>query len=200
MSATKPMTPAGDVESVLLDGLRAGNDNAYEELIRTYGGSMLSMVRRIVKQEEDAHDCLQEAFIQAFRKLHTFEGRSSLKTWLHRLAINMALMKVRSRNRKEELALEDWMSEFDGLNERIEPDWEFSESVETLVLRNSTCTLVKQSIDALPDQYRIVLILRDIEGYDTEEVASLLETSAGAIKTRLHRARAALKKKTRTVV
>lgn len=195
MTGVESMIAVDDAESVLLTALRAGDDSAYEQMIRTYGGSILNKVRHIVIQEEDAHDCLQETFIQAFRKLHTFEQRSTLKTWLHKLAINIALMKVRSRQRKDELALEDWMGTFDELDERIEPHWDFGESVESLVLRNSTCTLVKQSIDALPDQYRIVLLLRDIEGYDTEEVANLLETSTGTIKTRLHRARAALKKK-----
>jgi RNA polymerase sigma-70 factor (ECF subfamily) len=184
-----------DAETALLDALQAGDEAAYATMVQRYGGAMLYTVQRIVRHEDDAHDCLQEAFLQAFRKLHLFERRASLKTWLHRLAVNTALMKVRARKRKDELALEDWISEYGDDGHRLEPRWDFSESVETLILRHATRTLVRQSIDALPDQYRIVLLLRDIEGYDTEEVAALLETSTGSVKTRLHRARAALKKK-----
>jgi RNA polymerase sigma-70 factor (ECF subfamily) len=184
-----------DAETALLDALQAGDEAAYATMVQRYGGAMLYTVQRIVRHEDDAHDCLQEAFLQAFRKLHLFERRASLKTWLHRLAVNTALMKVRARKRKDELALEDWLSEYGNDGHRLEPQWDFSESVETLILRHATRTLVQQSIDALPDQYRIVLLLRDIEGYDTEEVAALLETSTGSVKTRLHRARAALKKK-----
>lgn len=195
MNSSEATTAAYASETALLDALLAGDESAYNVLVRRYGAAMLNTVRRIVRQEEDAHDCLQDAFIQAFRKLHLFERRSSLKTWLHRLAVNSALMKVRARKRKEELALEDWMNEYGDDGHRIEPHRDFSESVETLFLRHSTRALVQQAIDELPDQYRIVLLLRDIEGYDTQEVAVLLETSVGSIKTRLHRARAALKKK-----
>jgi RNA polymerase sigma-70 factor (ECF subfamily) len=195
VSSSEPVTGADAAETALLDKLQAGDETAYATLVQCYGGVMLNTVRRIVKHEEDAHDCLQDAFLQAFRKLHLFERRSSLKTWLHRLAVNSALMKVRARKRKEELALEDWMSEYGDDGHRIELHRDFSESVETLFLRQATRALVQQAIDDLPDQYRIVLLLRDIEGHDTEEVAVLLETSIGSIKTRLHRARAALKKK-----
>jgi RNA polymerase sigma-70 factor (ECF subfamily) len=195
VSSSEPVTGADAAETALLDKLQAGDETAYATLVQCYGGVMLNTVRRIVKHEEDAHDCLQDAFLQAFRKLHLFERRSSLKTWLHRLAVNSALMKVRARNRKDELVLEDWMSEFGEDGHRLEPQWDFSEPVESLLMRHATRTLVQQSIDALPDQYRIVLLLRDIEGYATDEVATLLETSTGSVKTRLHRARAALKKK-----
>ncbi len=179
-------------ERQLVARLRVGDDASYEQLVRTYGGRMLAVARRLVRNEEDARDCVQEAFLQAFRNIEKFEQRASLGSWLHRIVVNAALMKLRARARRPEESIEDLLPQFDADGQRTAPEAELAVSLELLESREVR-EAVRRSIDQLPDGYRNVLLIRDIEGYDTEETAKLLGLTPGAVKTRLHRARTALK-------
>ncbi len=157
------------------------------------GGRLLAVARRMLRDEEDARDCVQEAFLQAFRSIDKFEARASLGTWLHRIVVNAALMKIRARERRPEEAIEELLPQFDADGLRLEPEAELAVSLETQLASAETGAAVRRAIDRLPAGYRNLLLLRDIEGYDTEEAAALLGLTRGAVKTRLHRARAALK-------
>lgn len=194
--APRPEGPPGpDREQIdLVDALRAGDALAYTALIRRHGRRLLHAARRLLGSEEDARDCVQETFVQAFRRIGAFEGRADLGTWLHRIAINQALMKLRSRSRHPEASIEELLPEFDRFGCRIEPVWQWSETVDEMLARRQTRELVVDKIAALPEDYRIVLMLRDVEEYDTREVADLLGVSTNVVKVRLHRARAALKR------
>ncbi|MFQ5937647.1 MAG: RNA polymerase sigma factor [Acidiferrobacterales bacterium] len=189
-----PKTGAGATdEAHLIAGLRDGDEACYERLVTTYAGRILAVARRIVRNEEDARDCVQDAFLQTFRNIEKFEERSSLGSWLHRIVVNAALMKIRARERRPEESIDDLLPQFDADGSRIEPEAQLAVSLEPLLERAETREFVRRSIDRLPEGYRNVLLIRDIEGYDTEEAAALLGLSPGAVKTRLHRARAALK-------
>lgn len=177
----------------LVAAMRDGTDGSYECLIRRYGGRMLATARRFLPGEADARDCVQDAFLSAFKNMSHFEQRASLATWLHRIVVNAALMKIRRRTRRKEESLDELMPEFDGGSRRVEPH-ATDVPLETLLESREIRNLVRRSIKRLPDNYRIVLMLRDIEGYTTEETAELVGSSPGAVKTRLHRARSALKK------
>ncbi len=191
---SQSVADTGTAEAQLLEDLRAGDSAAFEQVVRSYGPRMLSVARRILRSEDDARDCLQDAFIQAYRAIGKFEGRSSLGSWLHRIVVNAALMKLRGRKNKPEQSIEDLMPTFDASNCRVEPMWQIEESVESMIGRREVRELVLASIDKLPESYRNVLLLRDIEEYTTTEVAETLGINSGAVKVRLHRARAALKK------
>ena len=102
-----------NMEHQFIDRLRSGDANSYEILVRNYGGRMLSVARRYLKSEADAQDCEQDAYIQAFRNIGKFEGRSTLETWLHRIVVNTALMKIRSLKRCPEEFIADNASLFD---------------------------------------------------------------------------------------
>ena len=180
-------------ETHLVAQLRAGDEASYEHLVRVYAARMLAVARRFVGNEEAARDCVQEAFLQAFRSIDRFEERASLGTWLHRIVVNAALTKLRARERRPEESLEALLPQFDGHGCRIEPEAGWSVSVETLLEERERRAAVRRTIEQLPDGYRNVLMLRDVEGYTTEETAALLGLAPGAVKTRLHRARAALK-------
>ncbi len=180
-------------EDALIAGLKAGDDRAYEALVLTYGGRMLAATRRVMRDEEDARDALQEAFIAAFRHLPGFAGESRLGTWLHRIAINAALMRLRSRRARPEEPIEPMLPSFRDDGHAFEPAAEWPEPCDRLVERQEVCALVRRSIDSLPESYRTVLVLRDLEELDTAEVARLLEISENAVKIRLHRARQALR-------
>lgn len=180
-------------DRLLLERLRAGDERAFDELVRTAGGRMLALARRMLPREEDARDCVQEAFLHAFRSLDRFDGRSRLTTWLHRIAVNACLMRLRSQRRRPEQSLDALLPRFrgDGHQERDTTPWKPPQ--ESGIEREEVRDLVRARIRELPEQYRVVLLLRDIEGLDTDETAAMLGTTAAAIKTRLHRARQALR-------
>ena len=182
-----------DAERALLAALRAGDDRAYERLVREHGGRMLAVARRILRNDEEARDALQEAFLLAFRGLPRFAGQSRLATWLHRIVVNAALMKLRSRRAHPEESIEPLLPTFleDGHSTATYGEW--PESAERLLERAEVRRRVRASIDRLPATYRTVLLLRDIEELDTGEVATALGISPNAVKIRLHRARQALR-------
>ncbi len=185
-------TPVDD-ETTLIAQLRAGDEAAFEHVVRQYGGRLLAVARRIVGTEEDARDVVQDAFMNAFRSLDKFEGNAKLSTWLHRIAVNAALMRLRTRKRKPEQSMDSLQPGFneDGKFEERFQSWE--EPVDKAMERAENRELVRKQIDALPESYRTVLVLRDIEGLDTEETAKVLGLTVNATKIRLHRARQALR-------
>jgi len=182
-----------EAEATLLQALKAGHDAAFAELVDRYATRLLAVARRLLNQEQDAQDALQDAFISAFRGLPDFDGKSTLATWLHRIAVNAALMKLRSQRRKPEQAIEELLPKYydDGHRQNPGPAWKAAPAdvLETA----ETCALVRSCIEQLPDSYRVILILRDIEEMDTLAVADQLGIEAGTVKTRLHRARQALR-------
>lgn len=180
-------------EARLVERLRAGDEDAFEELVRTYGGRMLAVTRRMLPTEEEARDAVQEAFLSAFRALNRFEGNSKLSTWLHRIAVNSALMRLRTRRRKPEESLDSLLPSFRDDGHYLDRLSSWEEPIDERLERAETRQLVRRLIDELPDSYRTVLLLRDIEGLDTEETAAALGTTPTAVKVRLHRARQALR-------
>ncbi len=174
--------------------IRSQDDVEAEELVRANIGWMLALAERLLRDRGLAEDAVQEAFVAAFRGLDRFEGRSSLKTWLHRITVNASLSMLRRLKRLAEQPLDEYLPEFDRYECRIEAPWSYLASLESVIENEELRGWVTATIDALPDAYRIVLQLRDIEGYDTGEVAMLLGIAEGNVKVRLHRARGALKK------
>jgi RNA polymerase sigma-70 factor (ECF subfamily) len=176
-----------------LEELRAGEPAAYEQLIQEHGPRMLAVAMRFLRNEEDARDAVQEAFVSAFRSLSSFEAGSRLSTWLHRIVVNASLMKLRSRRRKPEESLDGLLPRFSDDGHRSGPSPPWQETAETALERREVRELVRRTIDELPETYRAVLLLRDIEGFDTEQAARLLGVTPNAVKVRLHRARQALR-------
>ena len=165
-----------------------------ELLVRDNIAWMLALSERMLRDRGLAEDAVQEAFIAAFRGLDNFERRSTLKTWLHRITVNASLTKLRQLKRLAEKPIDEYLPEFDRHDCRIEAPWTNLTPLQEVLENDDLCATVRKAIDALPESYRIVLQLRDIEGYDTKQVAELLEISAANVKVRLHRARAAIKK------
>jgi RNA polymerase sigma-70 factor (ECF subfamily) len=179
-------------EAALLAALRTGDDAAFEQLVRLHGPRMLSVIKRFLPQESDAADALQDAFLSAYRALPTFQGEAQLGTWLHRIAVNAALMKLRSRRRRPERSIDELLPKFLEDGHRI-AGGSWSPRADRALEDRETREAVRRAIHELPDDFRTVLLLRDIEGYSTLETAKILALSESAVKTRLHRARLALR-------
>jgi RNA polymerase sigma-70 factor, ECF subfamily len=176
----------------LLAGLQAGDEHAFETLVRLYGGRMLAVARRFVRNDDDAQDIVQSAYLNAFRSVGQFEGQCLIGTWLHRIVVNVALMKLRSRRRKPEASIDDLLPTFQEDGHHVEQFSAWGAPADELIHRAETRAAVRACIEQLPDSYREVLILRDIEELSTEESARMLSTTPTAVKVRLHRARQAL--------
>jgi RNA polymerase sigma-70 factor (ECF subfamily) len=179
-------------ERQLLEALRAGHESAFETMVRVYGGRLLSVARRIIQNDEDARDVVQSAYLSAFRALSDFEGHCQLSTWLHRIVVNTALMKLRSRRRKPEASIEELLPAFQEDGHHVEQFSDWYAPADALMEREETREVVRACIAQLPDNYREVLVLRDIEELSTEEAGRVLSMTPTAVKVRLHRARQAL--------
>ena len=170
------------------------SSDTFETAVRAYLPRMLTTATRILRDPGEAGDAVQDACLQAYRNLDRFEGRSAIGTWLHRIAVNAALARLRKRKSLREGGIDDHLPEYDQFGVLLgDPNWR-EVTPESLLMRAETRQIVRETIDQLPESYRIVLILRDIEELDTAEAAEALDCSSGSIKTRLHRARLALKK------
>jgi RNA polymerase sigma-70 factor (ECF subfamily) len=185
-----PMSARPDSDADLVARLQRGDDTAFEAIVRAHGGRLLSVARRFLGNNEDAQDAVQDAFIRAYKAIHTFEARAQLHTWLHRILVNTALMKLRERRRRPTESIEDLLPTYstDGHQAVASRDWS-----DAVLERKESAAIVREAIAMLPDQYREVLVLRDIEEKDTAETAALLGTSSNVVKVRLHRARQALR-------
>jgi RNA polymerase sigma-70 factor (ECF subfamily) len=185
-----PAAPEGE----LLARLRRGDEAAYEELVRAETRHLLSVARRLLRNEEDAQDAVQQAFMAAFRALPEFNGQSRLTTWLHRIVTNAALMKLRTRSRRPEGSIDELLPHFLEDGHHVDQFSEWTLPADTHMLRRETRAQVRAAIDRLPEPYRAVLLLRDIDELSTEEAADALGVNANTVKIRLHRARQALLK------
>lgn len=180
-------------ETGLLARLRAGEDAAFGELVRAHSGRMLAVAKRILGSEADAEDVVQEAFVSAFRHLAAFDGRSALGTWLHRIAVNAALMKRRRGRSRPETSIQAWLPEFsDGFHKDAPRPFEHVTQVPGGGIVDSGAILA--ALDELPDEFRDVVVLRDIEGLDSKAAGASLGISDSLVRQRLHRGRQALMK------
>jgi len=179
-------------EKALLAALRAGHAWAFETMVRIFGGRLLAVARRLTRNDEDARDVVQAAYLSAFRGLNDFEGACQLSTWLHRIVVNTALMHLRSRRRKPEDPIDALLPAFHQDGHHVEQFSEWFAPADQLLERRHTRSTVRACIQRLPENYREVLILRDIEELSTQEVADALFMTPTAVKVRLHRARQAL--------
>lgn len=175
--------------------LRAGDHAAFEELVIRETGHLLAVARGILRSDEEAKDCLQDIFLAAFRGLPNFHGDASVSTWLHRIAVNTALMRIRSLRRSREQLVEQgdldqaWAAR--GL-EQGPLQW-CPEDPETALVQRQTEAVVATSLGRISQEHRSVIVLRDFDELSTAQAAAKLGTSPDALKMRLHRARVSLR-------
>ena len=179
-----------ETEDNIMRAVRKRDPQALARIVREHGPRMYSVALRMLGCEHDAADALQDAFVSAMRSIDMFREEARLSTWLHRVIVNVCLMKLRSRMR-ERNAYERLRANQDagGTSAGPKPSIDPCNSLD----RKDTLRWVRDCIDQLPESYRQVVILRDIDQLSTQATASLLDCSTENVKTRLHRARLALR-------
>jgi len=183
--ATKSVStsqPNSDIKMV--KAAQLGNIDAMSWLYDKYRRRIYNLCLRMLRDQADAEDLMQDVFVQLFRKIGTFRGESAFSTWLHRLAVNMVLMSIRSRNAKRYpiIPLETSNDEDDSLYEEL--------GREDEGLRSSLDRLtINDALESLPPGYRMVFLLHDVHGYEHQEIAEILSCSVGNCKSQLHKAR-----------
>jgi RNA polymerase sigma-70 factor (ECF subfamily) len=170
-----------------------GDEDAFSQFVRQNAGRMLTLARGLLHREDEAADAVQDAFLSAYEALGRFEGQSSLGTWVHRIVVNTCLMKIRAKSRRKTYLVENQLSTFGDTDHPVQPVAPWSENGYEHMASTETKAQVRACIHQLPEDFRTVIVLRDIEEFDTEQTAAILGLTPGAVKTRLHRARQALR-------
>jgi RNA polymerase sigma-70 factor (ECF subfamily) len=187
------------LEEALLDGLRAGEAQALESLMERYAGRVYRLAFGITRNGADAEEVVQDVFLSIFRHAERFEGRAALGTWIYRVTANAALNKRRGKRLAVETSLDAWLPAFrpdghrDGEPAFLRADW--SQAPDAELEAREAREVLSRALEALPDRYRAVLVLRDVEGLSSEEAAAALGESVAAVKSCLHRARMALRER-----
>jgi RNA polymerase sigma-70 factor (ECF subfamily) len=173
----------------LIAALKARDPAAFKQLLSEHGAMIYRVALRLMRSKEDAEDVLQETVMRVYEKIHTFEERSALTSWLYRIVSNAALTRLRIEGRGREVPLGEagpWLTE-DGRHARDVADW--TPSSEDALLRREALSAIREAVQGLPDTYRSVYVLAEIEDLSHQEVAALLDLQTGTVKVRLHRAR-----------
>src|SRR4051794_37286062 len=180
-------------ELALVTAAKAGDVGAFEDLVRRYDRNVFRIAQHITQNREDAEDVVQDAFLKAYQNLEKFQEQPKFYTWLVRIAVNEALMKLRKRRPERFVSLdEDVKTEDDSLPREV-ADW--SPNPEQLYNQEELRDILSRTIQGLPPTFRTVFVLRDVEGLSTEETAEALELSVPAVKSRLLRARLQLRER-----
>ena len=190
--AAASLTTETDLE--LVARMQRGDRKAFREIVRRHQDKVYRLAMRLTRDDARAQDSMQDAFLQVFRKIDQFQEQSAFTTWLYRITVNAALMRLRSEKRHHETSLEDASPRYNDNGEIAEPVDDWSYAVDDEASNRELALIAAKAVDALPETYRSVFVLRELEDLSTEEVAEILELTVPTVKTRLHRARLALRK------
>ncbi len=201
-NAPSPSAPASgtaapgapEPDNALVALLQRGDKRAFREIVRRHQEKVYRLALRLTRDDARAQDVVQDAFLQVFRKIGQFQEQSAFSTWLYRISVNAALMRMRSERRHNETSLEDASPQYTEAGEIADPIDDWSEAVDDQASNKELAKHAADAVDKLPEAYRSVFILRELEDLSTEEVAQILDLTLPTVKTRLHRARLALRK------
>ena len=175
----------------LVEGLKNGDMADYVELVERYTQKVHNLAIRITRNTEDAEEVLQDTFVTVYKKVAAFEGKSAFSSWLYRVAANHAFMKLRKRRQTPATSLEE-------ISPSVKDSWMGRESensdVNYITSRHELRSHLKEAIEALPEDYKQIFILRDVDGLSNQEVGEIVGLSIPAVKSRLHRSRLMLRK------
>ncbi len=177
-------------ERLIVQRVKAGDQQAFEVLYRRYVSSVYRQAIKLVGNEAEAEEVVQEVFLTLYEKAKTFRGDSTFSTWLYRLTLNTTLMKLRRRKRSKEVAIEDYLPKYqDDGHHLVRPVVDWSRNPEESLLSLEVQRTLQHALDQLPPVDKAVVVLSDLDGLANKEVGKALGLSVPAVKSRLHRAR-----------
>lgn len=173
----------------LVRRIRGGDTAQFELLAKKYASKVYGLAMRLTRNPSDAEDAVQEAFLLVYTKLDSFRGESAFGTWLYKVALNSIYMKLRQRKHAAEDNIDDYLPKFDEHGMMQGMARKFGDDPENEAIRQQSTAALREAIDKLPAEYRVVLVARDIDELSSEETAEALGLTVAAVKSRLHRAR-----------
>jgi RNA polymerase sigma-70 factor (ECF subfamily) len=184
-----------DRDSELVREFREGEIKPFEVLLEKYQDRIYRVALKMLRCPEDAEEVCQDTFLTVYRKIDTFQGRSAFYSWLYRIALNCVYMKLRQRKRDEVVSLEHRMPHFDENGRHLQqiPDW--STKADDHLLDHEFRLRLREMVDELPENYKTVFVLHDLEELSNDEVAKIMGLTVAAVKSRLHRARLYLRQR-----
>lgn len=182
-----------DLEKKIIKKAIKGDTQAFEKLIIQYEKKVYNICFHMFKNEHDSYDVSQEVFIKVYQSLDKFDFKSSFSTWIHRIAVNACIDEIRKRKRKESKT-ESIDNTYDNESRTIQKQYvDKTLTPEENVLKKERINDIKQALDQLKEDHRMIIILRDVKGYSYEEISNILDCSLGTVKSRIARARSNLK-------
>jgi RNA polymerase sigma-70 factor (ECF subfamily) len=179
-------------DAQLVDSFRAGDKNSFVELLNRYSEKVHNLSIRITRSEEDAEEVLQDVFVTVYNKINKFEGKSAFSSWLYRITVNTSFMKLRKRKQNSAISMEE-------VSPGVRENWvgvrSDSSDVNYICSRHELREELEKAIAKLPEEYRVIFVLRDVDGLSNQEVGEILNLSVPAVKSRLHRSRLMLRKR-----
>ncbi len=179
----------------LLEGLRRGEAAAVEAMVGRYGRRIYRTASRILRDSRDAEEITQDVLLTVVRRISTFRGDAAFSTWLYRITANAAYERARARRARAEVSLDLRQPLLDAEGRYLEPVSDRSRQLDDPAVAVEVRSVLAAAIGRLPEEYRTVVVLRDVEGLTNEDVAAALQLSAAAVKSRLHRARLVLRRR-----
>jgi RNA polymerase sigma-70 factor (ECF subfamily) len=188
------MTMISGADRGLVEGLQRRDPEAAERLVEQHAAWIHRVVHRVLRDVSDVEEVTQDVLLTATRKIDQFDGRAALSTWLYRIAINGACNRLRRRRARPEVTLEPWLPDFDSGGQRAKAVEGWTREDDDPAIAAEVRLALERSIGRLPDEYRAVIVLRDVEQLPNEAIAATLKLSVPAVKSRVHRARLILRK------
>ena len=191
--ARPPGPLTADKDLPLVEKVKEGDHAAFTTLVRRYEGKVYQLALRLTGNDMDANDVIQDVFLSVFRKIHTFRGHAAFSSWLYRITANAAFARLNQRKRHAAVSLEDVLP---AIENSSTPDigTEWSQKPDLALFNKETREALEAAIQSLPDDFKTVVVLRDIQNLSNQEVAEVLNLSIPAVKSRLHRARLLLRR------
>jgi RNA polymerase sigma-70 factor (ECF subfamily) len=189
-------SPKDSATENLIQRIIAQDQLAFYELLELYETKVYNLIYRLLSSREDTEEVLQEVFWTVYSKLSTFRGESSLSSWIYRITVNMCYMRLRKKQIQTDFSINDIVDVVD--NGKLQNMNEWSLAADQLLLNRELVEKIEEALDVLPADYRVVLMLRDVNDLSNSEVATILGLTVPAVKSRLHRARLILRRKIST--
>lgn len=183
------------LDEKLVRELKAGKEEAFNQIVENYQRKIYALAFNLTRNPMDAQDVAQDVLLSIFKKIDTFQGKSAFSSWVYRITLNAAYMKLRNRKKDPAVSLDEMLPAFNNSGFQQEKLLDWSENTDSLLFSNETRKIIEQAVDQLPEKEKVVFLLRDVEELSTERVGEILDLTIPAVKSRLHRARLFLRKK-----